>query len=382
MNETGLMFSNFLFKTISPELLLINRSNEHAHLSLDDNLFRPLYETIQTSSFKKIYIFDILYELGYADSLIQFVNYIKTISNAEIKIIYNICDRDVNISNVQIKNDERTMYIGLDNPFACLTYLFGCKYNHSSMTTDLTSDKFLFLPGKFTQSHRIGLFHSLKHNVHLSDKMLYKLSKDHAITSCDRIINSFNHVKKLYDIPHNSIHDYVEEFENSNYVFDFLTVYTDTEQHLTAFEVIAETFWQNDYDKFPFFKGPTEKTFRPIINNSAFVHISFNDCDYRFLADRGYKTFLEYVDIPYIEYDSNEKDLCGTNHINIAVRRIQNFLENLKNPEIQEQVKSDIMHNKSQLIKESIDVIENKIYMNMPELKEFTTDELIELFIH
>jgi hypothetical protein len=142
------------------------------------------------------------------------------------------------------------------------------------------------------------------------------------------------------------------------------------EYNTTSLEIVAETHFFNllEDSRHPYHFPFTEKIWKPILLGRPFVTISHNDMAYKSLELLGFKTFIEYTEIPYI--NNNESNI--QKYTLTTIRRTNNFIKNMG--KFENQIQEDIEYNKKRW-SELCDVEWENLYANCPPLKNITKQE-------
>lgn len=158
---------------------------------------------------------------------------------------------------------------------------------------------------------------------------------------------------------------------NSNRVHMNYCAYTfPDEYNITSLEIVAETHFHNILQNrpHPYHFAFTEKIWKPIFLERPFITISHNDLAYKSLELLGFKTFVEYTDIPLI----NDNDNNIRKYTETTIRRTTNFFKNMVRYE--KQIAADIAHNKKRWNVLCNNEWDN-LYKNCPALATITKQE-------
>lgn len=208
--------------------------------------------------------------------------------------------------------------------------------NGRNEVIDLRTNKFLYLMGKPYKKHRIGILHELfKSNLmqYCEHSFLYKSEWDCMIKDA---------------LPDMSELEYRSFIKSTVKALDNIDVFTNDQMYFypgfptdkslyanTSFSIISETHCNpNNWNRFT-----TEKTWRPIGNNHAFVMIAYKDT-FDYLEDLGIDTF-QYL-LKYTKEDMHHNN--SVQELNrMTKENIMYFLNNMSRHE--SRIVDSIKHN-------------------------------------
>lgn len=265
---------------------------------------------------------------------IQSINYVlellgvtKETTNVTLYLEDSIDVEQVNFNNIVTLNHGL-----LKTAKHCESFSFNTEIN-------LSSNKFLYLMGKPYKKHRVGL--------------LYELYLNQLLKNCEW---SFYYNPLIADITRNQLPDLSDieyetfissttrslDLETSDMVLaknisDYPGYPIDNSLFSkTSFSLISETLCDPNYGV----KFTTEKVWRTIANNHAFVMVSY-DASYDWLESLGVDTFQYMLKHKKDSFASNR---CIEDIIKMTTENVEYFLDNISKHE--SRIKESISHNR------------------------------------
>ncbi len=239
----------------------------------------------------------------------------------------------------QLINSNNILYLNWGMVYVyCNVFL---KKHPSVKEYNPTTGKGLYLCGKGTKQHRIGLLKKLYetdtiHNlvwsfINTNAEKREIRDKFFSDYTDDQFQQFINHCERILDYnPNYQPPEHEMTFAHYGYPCD-ISLYEQT-----GFSVISETWIHFNNHLF------TEKTWRAIANKHPFIMVG-QIKNIPKLRELGFRTFNHYLTIP--EYDQIENDLDGK--LDAVVTNLTNFrtLLEKKEPNIMEQLKQDTEYN-------------------------------------